>query len=359
MASEIGERDVAQARRGRAARSLLRPARPGEDPRMRLPAGKVLVVMLVALSLWSVLDAQALYRSAKAAPLGARRNVAMGVTKALSEIGHYTLLDRLGRAVELALGRNPGAAPGAGSHPLVLGAPARPRPTTPSPVNPTPGVLPPLRTPTVADPLRILVIGDSFAQDLGYGLARNLDNRYSITVDGRQSTGLARLDYFDWPRQARIDVTRYRPELVFAMFGGNDDQAFLYPNGSAISFTGQPRKWDGAYRARIDQMISETTADGARLVWVGMPVMADPTFNASVVRINSIAQTTVGDTRQDVIYVDAWHLFATRNGRYTAYLKGPSGKATLVRAPDKVHLSPGGNEYLASKAMGAALDRWR
>ena len=132
--------------------------------------------------------------------------------------------------------------------------------------------LPPLPTPTATAPLRVLAIGDSIGLSFGQAVATKLDasGLAHTTVDGREGTGLARPDSFDWSAEVQADLAQFHPQVVVAMFGGNDDQDVIV-NNRFITF-GSTR-WQQIYAARVAQIAAEVHAAGARLLWAGLPVM--------------------------------------------------------------------------------------
>src|SRR5437867_2581234 len=158
------------------------PVGPAGRGRRPEAAGRVLVVILLCLALWAVAAAPSLKASAEASPYGARRTAALAVLTPLAELSRLVGLAKLNSMAETALGR-----------PDPLAPPPTIPPLKPLKRHTHPVVLPPLRRPTRSDPLRVLVIGDSTALDLGYGLQRAAapTGRYKVFLDGRISTGLA------------------------------------------------------------------------------------------------------------------------------------------------------------------------
>jgi hypothetical protein len=340
----------------------------GHRPRKPMAAGRVLVAGLIALLLWALLDARTLQRSAQGAPLGARRTVALAILDPLVSISRVLGLDSVGSTAERALGRDPNGAPGGGPPaPLITTPPPTPTPSgsptgpaatpTPSP-SPTTAKLPRLRKPTETDPLRVLVVGDSLAEDLGIGLSRALDpRRFDLILKGLRSTGLARPDYYDWPAAITAEVSAYRPDLVVAMFGGNDfNQGLVLPNGRTV-YPKDARTWNREYARRVRLVISNATSLGARLAWVGLPVMGDPARSASARNLNAIDAREI-DHRPATLYVDSYRLFLDANGRYTAYLPDTRGNLQLIREPDQVHLTPVGDDILATAVVGRLRKAW-
>jgi hypothetical protein len=202
----------------------------------------------------------------------------------------------------------------------------------------------------------VLVVGDSLGADLVIGLSRVLgdDRAFVLKADTRISTGLARPDYFNWPRQVAADVRALRPDLVVVMMGTNDGQAVV--DGSRGYALGTPR-WRAAYRERAARIMDLVTSGGRPLIWVGMPVMASPDLSARMRMINGIVRSEAR-SRPGVLFVDSWPLFAGGDGRYAAYLPTGSGGQEQVRYPDGIHLTPDGSERLARAVYRAMRSLW-
>ena len=350
-------------------------ARPRRRP---MAAGHVLVAFAVCMLVWAFLDADALKRSSEASPDGTRRTASLAFLRPLSAISNALFIGHLGNAIQRALGRNPEAAPGTGSTTVHIGAAPKANPTSgpggsgtpasrPTPsghgtpqrsVPPSKGAsIPPLRVPTHDDPLRVLVVGDSFATDVGYGLGRSF-NLYvvSLNLQGVISSGLARPDFYDWPAKLRQDVDRLDPDLVVVMIGGNDFHSVLLPNGHSISFH-SGKVWRRAYRARVVSFLREATSRGARVAWVGLPVMRDKNYATDVRRLNSVYEQVVG-RNPEAVYIDSWHLFTDKHGHYAAYLPDENGDLEPVRTADNIHLSPQGNDRLAGYVTKILEKTW-
>jgi uncharacterized protein len=334
---------------------------PRPDRRRPAPAGKVLVVMLVCFLVWGLLDARELRRSAQASPVGARRTAALAVLNPLFFVSRWTGMDSLGGVVSRALGRDPNDAPGGelAVPPTTVGAP-------PSRIIgqsrhgvrlPTAGglreyTLSPVRTPTRANPERILVVGDSFALGLGLGVTRSLGSGpFKVVRQGRESTGLSRPDYFDWMAQMRVDVQRYRPDIIVVMLGGNDFQDLVIPGHDSIRRF-QITAWNAQYRQRVSKLMALATSGGARVVWVGLPPSRSPVLtNAGVQRMNAIYQSEA-TFHPGVVYLDSWRIFE-RGGGYAAYIRlGASHRLTQVREGDGVHFTVIGYQHLADAVTG-------
>jgi hypothetical protein len=344
-------------------------ARPGvrtEPPHRSLSAAQGLAATLACLGLWALVDAPALAHSAETSHLGTRRTVALDVLQPLARASEWLGLDRVDRAADDLLGHHHPVAdpvvllPSVSTKPRSGAAPGT-KPGATHPV-PTPGTtappraLPPLPVPTAANPLRVLEVGDSLGLTFGQSLASKLDATGVVqtTVDAREGTGLARPDSFNWPAQLRADIVRFHPQVIFASFGGNDDQD-VQVDGKYIPF-GSPA-WDSIYQQRVVQLASAAWDANAYLVYSGLPVMRSSGLTQRLeVVMNLTKQALAG--HPDVLFVDNMPTLAGASGGYTDTLHDASGNAVIVRQPDGIHETPQGADRLVDKAIAAMNAAW-
>ncbi len=216
--------------------------------------------------------------------------------------------------------------------------------------------LPPVLQPSVAHHLTILKIGDSLGEELGFGLTDVLGHDRFVTVvqDAVGDTGLARPDYYNWPQHLATELSQLHPRVVVVLLGGDDGQNFN-ANGGVVVF-GSPA-WHAIYSARVAALMSEATAAGAHVVWVGLPVMSSVSFSAEMAAMNAIYAAQAA-SHPGVLFVATWKLFADASGRYAASLPGPNGQAVLMRNPDGVHFSGAGDDRLATAVVAAMERAW-
>jgi hypothetical protein len=315
----------------------------------------MLFIGLVCFGVWLLLDAPSLQRSATVSPLGTRRTVSLDVVGPIAALSRALGLSHVVGWTDEALGRTPGGGPA-----LATATPGH-RPPRPVPV---PGVTPPgvatttttlpvlNRRPTAADPLRVLVIGDSIGLDLGQPLVNDLaaTGVVTTTLDGRVDTGLSRPDYFNWPAELSVDLSNVQPQLVVVMMGANDPQSLVGLGGS-IPYGAAG--WNAAYGQRVRALIDEANAAGAHVLWVGMPPMASAPLNAQMQVLNGVVQTQVEARRDGAAYVASSTVLADGQGNFTAYLPNSSGAEVNIRTPDGIHLAPGGGERLSQAVIAS------
>jgi hypothetical protein len=302
--------------------------------------------MAAGLAIWLLLDATTLKHNAEVSPVGTRRSVALGLLDPLAATTGALQLNLPVRAANALLNRD-GNVPGNGRTFVVAGPTGRPRPTTPTlPGAVTTTTLDPLTHPSAAVPVRMLLIGDSLGLDLGGSLQNALASTGVITatLDGKESTGLTRPDYFNWPQELSSDLTAVNPQVVVVMMGANDPQAFLGP--PVISYGSYA--WNAEYEARVVAFMQLATSRGAKLIWVSLPPMQDPTLNAKVQVVNSL-QRSAAKQVPGVVYLDSTSVFGPGYSAFTT----ANGQIVNIRTPDGIHVTPQGGNLLAAAVMAS------
>ncbi|MEX2275180.1 MAG: DUF459 domain-containing protein [Actinomycetota bacterium] len=332
------------------------PKRPiGEGQRRRVPAGQVFVAVLIALGLWVFLDAPALERAAEASPIGTRRSVALFFLKPVAATTRFLQLDNVRGAVDAAVGRDTDAEVELAEVPLT--EEERDQPNKDDKDGPG-GQPDPLEAPTREDPLRLVTVGDSFAQGVGPTLAR-LTKRTLVDAESRGllSSGLTRPDFFNWPPNLRTIVNRFKPDVTVVMLGGNDSQTMTTLGSSAQIPLSQTDLWRSTYAERVGGLMDIATDQGGRVVWIGLPTMRDEIRNRQGDRLNDIYRAEA-EERPEVEYVDAYELFSDTRGRYAPFLRDENGNPTAVRAPDGEHFTTTGYDWLGDEVLTIFEEVW-
>ena len=205
------------------------------------------------------------------------------------------------------------------------------------------------KDPTAADPLRVLIVGDSIGIDLGDALQPDLAQTdvVSAALDGRVSTGLTRPDYFNWPAELAADLKSQNPQVVVIMIGANDAQDFLGPPD--VPYTSP--QWNTLYAERVAQFMQIAQSGGATVVWVGMPPMQAPGLNAQMSDLNAVVQQQAAKANPPVTYLSTDRSLGTAQGGYTAFVTNGAGQVVNVRTPDGTHLTPGGGQVVAQQVI--------
>jgi hypothetical protein len=343
------------------------PARPGRrlvrSSGRYASAGRIIGVGLICFGIWALLDANQLYNEAQNGGAdGTRRNVAISLLRPIADLSNALHLSGLVNWGDTALNRNGGPGSNQGLPLPVLTRPGVPEPSThlpdgqnylphgeyghgKPPPPPPADSLPPIAQPTTAHPLALLDIGDSIGEDLGFGVGDVFsgDSYVHVLQEGQVDTGLVQQNYYNWPGHLQLELNKFHPGAVVIMMGANDDQN-LDVNGQV--YTPLSSGWIAAYTKRVQYLMEESLAAGARVIWVGLPPMGGGNItNAFVKRVNTIFEIQAHD-HPGVTFVPSWFLLAGPKGQFEEFLK-INGSEVQVRTSDGLHLDPAGWDLLA------------
>ena len=304
-----------------------RPARDGQS------AGQVLVVMLVALGLAALVNADALVERAESKPLGAARDRSLAIWHPVQDVANVSQISRLRDLGDWLVGNEDEG----GTVPVV---------SDPSEV-PDDAVRPTLRAPTADEPLRVYIGGDSIIRDAGDAFLNIASDSplFETTLHYENATGLTRPDFYDWPAAFTDDMAEHRPEVVFVLFGGNDSQGIIGPNGEALPGPSDPR-WREEYARRVAGVMDVLRADDRVVYWISLPPMRDDGFDGRARIMNDIYRSAA-ESRPWMTYLDTFPIFGDDQGEYLERKEDASGDLVDLRQEDGVHLSQPGASQLA------------
>ncbi|HEX2576612.1 MAG TPA: DUF459 domain-containing protein [Aquihabitans sp.] len=299
---------------------------PEPEPRRRVPAGQALLVVLVALLVGSLLNAERIDSTARTQPFGWQRTWAMRVTGPLKTLSHATGL-HLPRRYLAGVADNELPPPTEPTETVVTAPPTVPDATT------TTSAPPEYRTPTPDDPVRILVVGDSLMGWIGPAIDQSLEGRpITVIEDWEVGSGLARPDVINWPTRLQQDVEQHDPEVVVVGFGGNDAQDMATDDG--VVRVGTP-EWGAEYQRRVAQVLTAAEGPDRTVYWVGLPITTRSGIEEAAPAMARAVRTEVA-ARPWARYVDS-RASLSPDGTYTAYLPDGAGGQVKVREDDGVH----------------------
>lgn len=205
-------------------------------------------------------------------------------------------------------------------------------------------------------PLTVVEIGDSLGEDLGFGLRDVLRGTPGVTLvqAAKGNSGLVQPQYYDWPKHLSQLLAQHQPDVVVVFIGANDVQDF-YAGGVLQRFG--TSGWETAYAQRVATVMQEATAAGAKVLWVGMPVMKSAAFSSSMRKLNAIYEAQAA-SHPGVTYFPSWGLFTDDAGRYVAS-KIVDGEAVTLRTADGIHITFGSDGRGAERLGAAVVDAIR
>lgn len=198
-----------------------------------------------------------------------------------------------------------------------------------------------------------LFVGDSIMLDLGTQIQSALRQNYNLTntkLDYKVSSGLNRIDYYDWYARTTKIIKDYKPDVLVVMFGGNDDQTITDNEGKyQVVLT---EEWKKTYHARVEKYAKLVSASSVRKVyWIGQPMSNRPRYQKFFSVLNEI-YSQVSKSYPKIEFVSTWNTFA-EGGKYATVVADKSGKKRYVKANDGVHFTIHGARMIG----GLIIDR--
>ncbi|HEX4427720.1 MAG TPA: DUF459 domain-containing protein [Frankiaceae bacterium] len=346
-----------------------RRKRPIAVPRA-LPAGHAIIVVVGALLFAMLFNSRAMVHAGEGMPAGTTRDLVLDVAKPVNSFAHALYLDRPRKWLDSLFGHKPAPTGPSALSQLPSQADNRPlgsggKPSTPVPsasakakvVAPPKPVVPKLRVPTKAAPLKVLVAGDSMTEFFGPDLINQASAAGKATGNTvtKYGTGLVRPDFFDWSLFAQQLVSQQNPEAVIVMMGGNDGQGITLANGTVLPDGSDA--WAKEYRRRVEVVMRIFSGNGKRKVyWVPMPVPR----SAKLAIDYHLMDLAVADAAAVVPGVTDVNIVPrlSNNGQYADYLPGLNGQTILARTQDGIHLSTDGANLAATLVLTAMNKDW-
>jgi hypothetical protein len=231
--------------------------------------------------------------------------------------------------------------------------------------------------PVVQPTFFISVLGDSLAISTSQGLSDAFSANPEVAINdlARDVSGLARDDYYDWPKAARdlvaakpgtdvaakpgadvaakpgadvaakpgVDVAakpgadvaakpgadvaaKPRTDVAVVMIGINDLQP-LKDGGEMLDPLTD--KWRAAYGKKVDALLAPLRDAHVPVLWVGLPPMRDDRLNAEAAALNEIYRDRAA--KAGATFIDIWDAFADASGQYAAFGPDVEGQNAKLR----------------------------
>jgi len=242
----------------------------------------------------------------------------------------------------------------------------------------------------------VLVIGDTFADWLGYGLEQTFADTPEIGIVRkiRPYSGLIRYDVRadapEWSQAVKDMLATEKPSAIVVMLGVNDRLSLRErapsskaaaqatekgasggqgtastsaPNAptdgeqSAPPASEPPRRapggvyefrsdtWAELYQKRIEEMIAALKSKGVPVFWVGLPAIRGAKSTSDMNYLDELYRASA--EKAGITYIDIWDGFVDERGQFT--MQGPDfeGQTRRLRTYDGVNFTNVGAEKLA------------
>jgi hypothetical protein len=306
-----------------------------------MPAGRVLGVIAIALAIGALFNSEAMVRAGEGMQPGTTRDILLSVARPLDDVAGAIGLHLPRDGLDLAFGQEDKTASGTE---LEKGSTAILRRRQDEEQG--------FAQPTTANPLDVLVTGDSQAEFLGQRLTdQSPEGLLRVTTVARNATGLTNPAFFNWEINAEQEVADRDPDAVVMAIGGNDGFNVQTADGSLYN-PGEPG-WETEFARRVAVVSSVLSGDGERPVyWVPPPTARDPKFNTIFASQNRAVERAT-ESISALRYVD---VYSTLNhGRYSETLK-IDGRRVLARQADGVHFTREGAVAAVRLILGAMAE---
>jgi|JI8StandDraft_2_1071088.scaffolds.fasta_scaffold04492_3 hypothetical protein len=226
------------------------------------------------------------------------------------------------------------------------GAEAAPAARPASNARPLPATLPSGLQRAVAEgrPFRIGVFGDSFGDGLWAALYNQLPRKQAFQVlrYSQQATGFTRYRQTNLEDRLAEQLAEGPVDVAVISFGANDTQG-VWADGKAHALLSPG--WQAAVGARVARYVQMLQAQGASVVWIGLPVMREARYDAQIAGMNRFFAAQMA--RLGVPFIDTRALAVDERGRYASHLiDQATGEVFLARAGDGIHMSGRGYRLL-------------
>ena len=203
------------------------------------------------------------------------------------------------------------------------------------------------------DEIRIAFVGDSLSDGMWGGAVRLLSreaclgSRIKLGRHAENGTGLTRPAKFDWVAESRAVVARAKPNLVVVSLGLNDRQSIVDTSRARFDL-GTPA-WRSRYAELSQAMLRNLAAEGAGVLWIGLPVLRDKVSQDDATEKNAVyAEAIKGLGNPKVRYVEPWKQAASGADVFQPYGPDLKGAQVQIRAPDGIHFTAAGYDVLAA-----------
>ncbi|MEA2985356.1 MAG: uncharacterized protein QOD94_1610 [Alphaproteobacteria bacterium] len=252
---------------------------------------------------------------------------------------------------------------------------------------------PPAKKAEVPPTSSVVVMGDSMADWLAYGLEEAFADtpEIGVTRKNKPNSGLIRYESksdLEWSSVARDIITTERPAVAVMILGLSDrgpirerlavkpapapapapaqpetaakppdqqtadaesaDAPIIAPEvsrGRGSSHEYRTEAWAEIYSKRIAETIAAMKSRGVPAIWVGLPIIRGPKATSDAAYLNDIYRAQA--EKAGIIYVDVWDGFVDEAGKFASFGPDVDGQTRRLRSQDGVYFTKYGARKLA------------
>lgn len=205
---------------------------------------------------------------------------------------------------------------------------------------------------------RVLLIGDSNIYGaIGWSLQRELRALgYDVQRRGKPTSGLARLDFFDWFDEARQLIAHQHPDVIIILFGGNDGQRLRFRDTGLPSIHWENEsQWRWLYGERVKRLMHLLAGDGRRVIFLSPTNRRPRIARERMVRVRDV-QREASRGIPGVTWVDMFPFTTDNEGHALRSGRDKNGHLVNLRRGDGIHLTPEGGDVVVSRLLPVLRD---
>lgn len=210
------------------------------------------------------------------------------------------------------------------------------------------------RLPTPADPLRVVMAGDSVMAGLWPPVKMALEDGGAAEVRFVLTPSILRdpTIRFTWEQQ----LEEFKPEVIMMFVGTWESRQVETTAGQKLSI-GDPQ-WRQSYETEVlDPWIHFISEHGAKVVWIGSPVVANDEANLLFYTLNQVFKDLPSRFPQ-VTYLDSASELQGPTPGFHAIIPSENGTPIRTRQLDGLHLCPDGAALVAKPVLQYFTDTW-
>ena len=194
-----------------------------------------------------------------------------------------------------------------------------------------------------SEPARIVIIGDSLAQGVWGSLYRRFIRTRTLRIVNATaaSTGFNRTPYEETVQNL---LARHPIDMLVMFTGANDAQDAFGLDGGANAHFGTAA-WQDLYRRRIRRFVDPVRQQNVPLIWIGLPIMRSPSFEARISQVRAAHRETC--EAYQIPFFDLQAVMSAEDGGYTNVKRDEHGRLRTSRNEDGVHLTEFGCDAVA------------
>lgn len=201
------------------------------------------------------------------------------------------------------------------------------------------------------EPTSVLLAGDSVMAGLVPAVEAALEPTGDYLVDFVLTPSILREPSvrFSWSQElAELD-----PDVVVMFVGTWEARELPGDGGPGTTVTPEQPDWAGTYRSEVvEPWLELITAQGAEVVWIGAPPIADADGAGFFEVLNAVFADLPADWPQ-VDYLDPTPALGRAGRAFSETVTLADGTSVRLRQVDGLHLCPSGAQLLAELVLDA------